>query len=174
MNKTVKLILSLLAITFVSCTNEEPAMYGSYSTSILNLSLEDELGRDFTTDINFTVGRLDSDSYPSYSETPSFDDKDPDKLWTSPRPSILMSHDGILCLITYCSTKNRLITIHLFENDTEAIELTGTLISKLIYNKKDKYFEWEFKGQKLPMNKKTHETNVTLIRHNDGTYSLKE
>lgn len=166
MKTSVKSVMLLIVMAILTaCHNEEPVL-GNYDYCTIFLSIENESGEDLTRDIDMDKSREDCTDCPSYSGKQITEDGVKHLPYIGP---LLRKRSGMLEFVTYVFSPYYELTVRLFEDDTEDIIFTGTE-TKL---KKDWSYKWEYKGIKLPITEDGN-TNVTLIRHNDGTYYLKE
>lgn len=164
MKATIKnFVIFLLFGIFSSCEKDE-TLIGDYFSS-LYYQIEDESGKDLLQDLDFYLGNGIFPDIP-YMGFSSIYETGRESSITREVPNY--NESTKFYMFREVALRPNKLTMRLFDDDVENIELYGFPIK---YNG-HKEFEWEFKGEKIQMSE-SGKTYVTIVRHDDGSYSLK-
>ena len=167
------LLLVLMSGAIISCDNnvEEEITDTPYYPNVVDfaftMKIEDKLGANLTETI---YNNYKNEKYP---KQPIFScarvpwDGGIVRFYTF-EPSFKIDRTFLYTSMERAST--HILKMLLFVEDKDSVVFSGKVI-----NRKYNLVQWEFKGEKIPYSEETrYITNATLVRDDDGTYTLKK
>ena len=163
----VATLLILLGL-FISCSNEE--LIDNYAPYQIYINIENENGEDITSTINESL----IETWNNDEELPTVIKYYSEQEWYYYCPQIGYKYEvenPIHCAfdVMPAYTPNPKIIMRLFEDDKEDLILTA----KFTEINKYSILIWEYNNTEIPYTSRL-QTYVRFIRHDDGTYTLKE
>lgn len=165
------LLLVLMSGVIISCDNnveEEEIMdepYRPWLQFAFTMKIEDKSGADLTETIYNNYKNEKYPKQPIFRYSVPYNDGILKRYF---EPSLTEEKTLLFCPTGYYSTFD--LQMLLFVEDKDSVEFYGRVI-----NRKPGVLQWEFKGENVPFSEKTRcVTNATLVRDDDGTYTLKK